>query len=100
MILHILRALFVLLAAAVGFFFAFQSNPPLDVDVTIIIPIAFAVFLICIDILSPARRKLAVFSGTLLGLIVGLVIAYMLSFVVQLLIVQYAKGDQEALIRY
>ena len=100
MILIILRAMFVLLMAAVGFFFAFQKSPPFDVDISIVIPIAFAGFLVCSDMLSAPRRKLAVFSGTLLGLIVGLVIAYMLSFVVRLLVVQYVKGDQDAVIRY
>src|SRR5262249_16391101 len=43
--------------------------------------------LVCIDILSP-RKKLALFSGTFLGLIVGIAIAYALSFVVRLLVEQ------------
>jgi uncharacterized protein YacL len=100
MILHVLRALFILLMAAVGFFFAFQPSPPLDLDISVVIAIAFSVLLVCIDILSPQRRKLAIFSGTFLGLVVGLVIAYALSFVVRLLVVQYATGNQDALIRY
>ncbi len=100
MILHVLRALFVLLMAAVGFFFAFQESPPLDLDISVVIAIAVGVLLVCIDILSPQRRKLAIFSGTFFGLIVGLLVAYVLSFVVRLLVVQYATGNQEALIRY
>ena len=63
MILHILRALFVLLMAAVGFFFAFQESPPLDLDISVIIAITLSVLLVCLDILSPPRRKLAIFSG-------------------------------------
>src|SRR5438552_3692607 len=52
MILHVLRALFVLLMAAVGFFFAFQPQPPLDLDISVVIAIAFAGLLVCIDILA------------------------------------------------
>src|SRR5947207_750960 len=104
MILHLLRALFVLLMAAVGFFFAFTAPHPLitaDLAFWIlpVIGIVVGVLLISIDILAP-QKKLAVFSGTFLGLIVGLVIAYVLSFVVRLLVTQYAVGDQERLIRY
>ena len=100
MILHVLRALFVLLMAAAGFFFAFQQPPPVDPDMAVVIAIGFAGLLICIDILAPARRKLAIFSGTFLGLLVGLLIAYVLSFVVRLLVVQYATGNQEAIIGF
>ena len=97
MILHLLRALFVLLMAAVGFFFVFDNPNPVDnIDVVVwILPaVAMGVLLVCIDILAP-RRKLAIFSGTILGLIVGLLIAYVLSFVVTLLVAQYVTGDQE-----
>ena len=55
--------------------------------------------LVCIDILAP-RRKLAIFSGTILGLIVGLLIAYVLSFVVRLLVETYGSGDKERIIQY
>ncbi len=100
MILHILRGLFVLLMAAIGFFFAFQSAEPVIQNLSVIIPTALAVLIVCIDILSPARRKLAIFSGTFLGLIVGLAMAYVLSFVVRLLVLQYFTGNQEAIIRF
>src|SRR5689334_13995992 len=100
MILHILRALFILLMAAVGFFFAFQSPPPFDLDISISIAIAFSVLLVCVDILAPGQRKLAIFSGTFLGLVVGLMVAFALSFVVRLLIVQYATGTKDAMISY
>jgi uncharacterized protein YacL len=100
MILHILRALFVLLMAAVGFFFAFQTPPPLDLDIAVVIAIAFAGILVCIDILSPPQRKLALFAGAFLGIMVGLFVAYVLSFLVRLIVIQYAQGNQEAIIRY
>jgi uncharacterized protein YacL len=99
MILHILRALFVLLMAAAGFVYLYQ-NPPakdapyLDFWIPPAIAIVLGVILVCIDILAPARRKLAIFSGTFLGLIVGLAFAYVLSFVVKVLVQQYATGDQ------
>ena len=93
MILHILRAVFVLLMAAVGFFFVYQDPRPLqqlDVYVWILpgVALSVGVLLICIDILSP-RKKLAIFAGTFFGLVVGLVIAYVLSFVVALLVEQW-----------
>ena len=102
MILHLLRALFVLLMAAVGFVFVFDNPREVDnIDVVVwILPaVALAVLLVCIDILAP-RRKLAIFSGTILGMVVGLLIAYVLSFVVTLLVTQYVTGDQERITRY
>src|SRR3954468_5929032 len=100
MILHVLRAIFVLLMAAVGFFFAFQKDAPLDIDITVLTAIAFAGALVCIDILAPPSRKLQIFAGTFLGIVVGLLVAYVLSFVVRLVVTQYITGNQEAIIRY
>jgi uncharacterized protein YacL len=102
MILHLLRALFVLLVAAVGFVFVYNDPDRVDnIDVFIwILPgTAFAVLLVCIDILAP-RRKLAIFSGAILGLIVGALVAYALSYVVTLIITQNLEGDQKRLIQY
>ena len=104
MILHLLRALFVVLVAAVGFFFVFNDRDPkpvdnIDVFLWIIPGVFLAVLLVCVDILAP-RRKLAIFSGTFFGLVVGLLIAYVLSFVVRLFVTQYATGDQERIIQY
>ena len=88
MILHALRALFVLLMAAVGWV-VFIGDPNKVSGqqsfgwLTMSIAMAAAVLFICIDIFSP-RKKLAVFAGTFLGLLVGLLMAYGLSFVVQL----------------
>jgi uncharacterized protein YacL len=95
MFLSIIRALFILLMGAVGWFF-FTHDPAryqqigwlyhyvwLALGASLIL----AVIIICIDILAP-RKKLLIFSGTVLGLIVGLFIAYALSFVVSLLLDQ------------
>lgn len=105
MILHLLRALFVLLMAAVGFFFVFQhvqgnDQQALEAWIPPAIGLTVGVLLVCIDILAPARRKLAVFSGTFLGLVVGLVIAFVLSFVVELLVQQYIEGDQKRIAQF
>ncbi len=89
MVLHILRALFVLLMSAVGWSFiknpdAFGPNSWLAMGISLVV----AVLLVCIDILS-TRRKLALFAGAFFGLIVGISIAYALSYVTPLAIDQY-----------
>jgi uncharacterized protein YacL len=81
MVLHILRAVFVLLMAAVGYFYLQLSW------LTMTIALTLGVVFVCIDILSP-RRKLAIFAGTFFGLIVGVVFAYALSFAVRLIVEQ------------
>jgi len=89
MVLHVLRALFVLLMAAVGYFYATQTNMWGDQTwLAMMVALVVGVLFVCIDILSP-RRKLAVFSGTFFGLVVGILIAYALSFVVNLLMEQF-----------
>jgi len=89
MILHVLRALFVLMMAAAGWFFLAHSTIFHPYDwLALAICLSVGVVIICVDILSP-RRKLQFFSGTILGLLVGLLIAYALSFVVQMTVAQY-----------
>src|SRR6476620_1514270 len=90
MILHVLRALFILLMGAVGYFLLLQPQQPFGgyTWLTLGIVLTIGVLIVCVDILSP-RRKLAVFSGTFLGLLVGVFIAYALSFVVTLVIDNY-----------
>ncbi len=90
MVLHILRALFILLMAAVGYYFISQPVEFMGAATWLAmgISLALGVLLVCIDILSP-RKKLALFSGTFFGLIVGIAIAYALSFVVRLLVDQW-----------
>src|SRR5688500_10286708 len=82
MVLHVLRALFVLLLAAVGWFY-------LGVGwLTMAFGIGVGVLFVCVDMLTP-RKKLAIFAGTFFGVVVGIVIAYAFSFVVRLLVEQY-----------
>jgi uncharacterized protein YacL len=90
MVLTILRSLFVLLMAAVGWFFVEDPRHFLQ-DYTwlaLAISLIFAVLLVCVDILSP-RRKLSIFAGSFFGLVVGILIAYGLSFAVRLLVEQW-----------
>jgi len=109
MILHALRALFVLMMAAVGWFFVQHPTQPFG-DLNWLImsgTLTLGVIFICIDILAP-RKKLAIFSGTFLGLVVGISIAYALSFVVQLLVDQYmprgntgwSRPEYDALVQF
>jgi uncharacterized protein YacL len=89
MVLHVLRALFILLMGALGYFFLQQPEafgPYTWLTMGIVLTIG--VLIVCVDILSP-RRKLAVFSGSFLGLLVGVFIAYALSFVVALVVDNY-----------
>ena len=90
MTLNILRGLFVLLMAAVGYTFVVAEpsaswpdflvyNKWLGMAVSLIL----GVIMICVDIIA-GRRKLAVFSGIAFGLLVGMVITYGLSFAVAL----------------
>src|SRR5690242_1909195 len=93
MVLHVLRALFILLMAAAGFYYIKELTPFWDgawiaMGATIIV----GVILVCVDILAP-RKKLAIFSGTFLGLVVGITIAYALSFVVRLVVEQFVPAD-------
>ncbi len=104
MVLHVLRALFVLLMAAIGWFYL-SSPESMGVNSWMVMPITLTVgvLFVCVDILSP-RRKLAVFSGVMMGLLVGVAVAFALSFVVNLVVDQLpvdpAKfGRRDELIR-
>lgn len=89
MILYVLRALFVLLMAAVGWFYVTPHAGQTGSGwAAMPIAIGVALLFICIDVLSP-RRKLAIFAGSFFGLIVGVAISYALSFVVGLLVDNY-----------
>src|SRR6202035_4216384 len=90
----VLRALFVLLMAAAGWFFLAHSTifDPSYTWLALAISLSLGVFIVCVDILSP-RRKLQIFSGTILGLLVGLLLAYALSFVVQMMVAQYFSSS-------
>ncbi len=98
MVLHVLRALFVLLMAAAGWFYISNQGALGGVNSWLALPMTLTVgvLFICIDILSP-RSKLAVFSGTILGLVVGLALAFGLGFVIQFLIDQYRDVNPRVL---
>lgn len=85
MFLHILRALFILLMAAVGWHYISKNFWGESTWLTLAVALTLGVLLLCIDILG-TRRKLAIFSGVFFGLIVGVSISYGLSFIVRLLV--------------
>ena len=87
MVLHILRAMFVVVMVAVAWLFlqqlqALAGSPtrigalPIPNYTWLVVgaSLTIGVLIVCVDILAP-RRKLTLFSGTFLGLLVGLVIA-------------------------
>ena len=104
MILQFLRALFVLLMAAAGWFFV-SHGALFHTDVNwlaLAISLSIGVFIVCVDILSP-RRKLQIFSGTILGLLVGMLLTYALSFVVGMMVDQFfvtleASGQEKIIV--
>ena len=90
MVLNILRAMFVLLMAAVGWHYINVDNSPIGGLTWLLVSFALvmSVFILCLDILA-SRKKLAIFSAGLFGIVIGLLIAYALSFVVRLMVDQY-----------
>ncbi len=94
MILIVLRTLFVLLMAAVGWFYVGNRTPMWGDNTWLAIHVALAigVFFVCVDMLSP-RKKLAVFSGTFFGLVVGIIISLALSFAVKLIVEQLTASQ-------
>lgn len=99
MVLTALRALFVLLMAAAGWYILSTSEALHGYTwLTLAITLSVGTLIICIDILSP-RKKLQIFAGTFLGLFVGLLVTYALSFVVKLLLSQYIEMMPRALLK-
>lgn len=93
MVLYVLRALFVLLMVALGWFYiahvaAGGEAPSSGASFVVPATIAVALLLIALDVFSP-RRKLAILAGSFFGLLVGIAIAYALSFVVGVLVDGY-----------
>src|ERR1700750_3205414 len=90
MVLHILRGIFVLLMAGVGWAYIKDANALVGPYswLALAVVISAAVLLVCIDILA-SRRKLSIFAGLFFGLVVGIAIAYGLSFVTSLIVDQY-----------
>jgi uncharacterized protein YacL len=87
MLLHILRALFVLVMAAVGYSGIRFGLP----ESVLALTVTLGVLIVAVDILAP-RRKLIILSGTFLGLLVGMMMSYAFSFVVTLVIDQVQGG--------
>lgn len=97
MILTVLRALFVLLMGAVGWFFLSNEGQPAGNSTWLLMvgALVLGTIIVLVDIFSP-RRKLAILSGTILGMVVGICIAYALSFVVVLLVDQFDRAPTGA----
>jgi uncharacterized protein YacL len=89
MLLNLLRAVFILLMAAVGY--ASLANHPSFIFIAIAVGIVF----IFVDLLSPRQRKLVMFSGTFFGLVVGLALAYGISYATPLLVDQFLSRTAE-----
>ena len=98
MILTILRGLFVLLMAAVGWSYIKDPNTQIGpyTWLALAVAVVMGVFIVCVDILAP-RKKLSLFSGAFFGLLVGISIAFALSFVTPLIIDQYEFMTSQAL---
>jgi uncharacterized protein YacL len=99
MLIQIIRALFVLIMAAIGYaYIADPEQQPLGHLTWTLMALAVivAVTFVCIDILSP-RKKLQVFAGTFFGLLVGVLIAWALSFVIPLIVTQLVTLFPESL---
>lgn len=94
MVLHVLRAIFILVMAAVGWFAVQYPSQPFGEYNWLALAgaLVIGVGVVCADILSP-RRKLVVFSGTFVGLLVGVALAYAAGFVVQMLFDRFAGLD-------
>lgn len=99
MLIQIIRALFVLIMAAIGYaYIADAELQPLGHYTWTLMALAVvvAVGFVCVDILSP-RKKLQVFAGTFFGLLVGVLIAWALSFVIPLIVTQLVTAFPDTL---
>ena len=100
MTLQILRALFVLFMASIGYNYVNKSPGVFgeSTGLALAFAVVLSVLVLAMDILS-SRRKLLAFSGVVAGLLVGLAIAYILSFtvgwLVDVVMPTGGKGDNE-----
>jgi uncharacterized protein YacL len=90
MVLNILRGIFVLLMAAVGYSLVTADPENLgDLEgvhwLALAMCVSLSLLVIAIDILG-GRRKLAIFSGVAFGVLAGLAVSYALSFAVVLVV--------------
>ena len=93
MVLWVLRALFVVLIAAVGFSAVGDSSGADELGryrpVLMLAAIVVAAAMIAVDVFMP-RKSLAALSGAFLGLVVGMVVAFGLGLILDLVIETYA----------
>lgn len=91
MLLWVLRALLVVLLAGVSWAYVQRESALLGPSaVLVFIAVLVVGFVIVLaDYVAP-RKKLSILAGSFFGLVVGVLIAYALSFVVKLLVEQYA----------
>jgi uncharacterized protein YacL len=89
MVLHMVRAVFVLVVLALTVSYAFQPNViPRDVFYVmlyILMPFLAAVGLVAVDMLW-RRKRLHVLSGLFFGVLAGLVLGYVMALIVDLLV--------------
>jgi uncharacterized protein YacL len=93
--LTIVRAIFVLMTAAIGWAFVVDAGEALASKtwLALAIGVSIGLLVVFIDLFSPARRKLALLAGTFFGLIVGVIAGYAMSFIVALLVGQLAGNS-------
>jgi len=93
MVLWVLRALFVVLIAAVGFSAVGDTGPEQEIGKYRLALMVGAILvggaIIAVDLFVP-RKSLAALSGAFLGLLVGMVVAYGLGLIVDLVVESYA----------
>ena len=92
--LHLLRALFVLLMASVGWYYLTKTPAPFGPDswAALSVALTVSVAVLSIDILS-SRRKLLNLSAVLVGTIVGLAIGWVLGLALKLLVDRYVPVE-------
>lgn len=99
MLLWILRALFVVLMAAVPL--SIGGTDQTALPLFMVSAIGIACLAVAIDLFTP-RKSLAALSGAFLGLVVGLFLAYALGLIIDLFAETYfgvGKSDNESTIR-
>ncbi len=109
MTLHLIRALFVLLMASIGWAYLSGPDPskpgpfgPENALAIFAVPVVIAVLVLAIDIFS-SRRKLLALSAILFGTLVGLVLAYILGYAVVWIVERFVPTSgpvREALAGY
>ena len=112
MILHVIRAIFVLAVLAIAITYATQPDvlkpksepgtqrhvgmsPETKVTLAVVVPVILAVLVILVD-MGYRRKNLTSISGLFLGLVAGIVLAYVLGKVVDLVSWLAAPGQMES----